>query len=45
MSKPTLNHHLFKYHDLFGYALAMTILCLLVTWGIELLAKELLRLG
>lgn len=45
MNKPILNHHLFKYQDLFGYALAMTVFCLLVTWGIESLVKEIFRLG
>lgn len=45
MSKPLFNKHLFKHHDLFSLILAMTVLCLLVSWGIELLAKELFRLG
>lgn len=45
MNKSPLNHQLLKYHDLIGYALALTTLCLLVTWGIELLAKEWMRMG
>lgn len=45
MNKPTWNNHLYKYQDLIGYALAMTVFCLLVTWGIELLVKEIFRLG
>jgi hypothetical protein len=45
MSKPLFNKHLFKHHDLFSLVLAMTVLCLLVSWGVELLAKEMFRLG
>lgn len=43
MSKPAFNKHLSK-HDLFGLTFALTVLCLLVSWGVELLAKELFRL-
>lgn len=45
MSKPTLQNDSFNYQELTGYALAMTIFSLLVAWGIEFLAKELIRLG
>lgn len=41
MSKQTLN----KNTPLMSYALAMTLFCLLVTWGIESLANELFRLA
>jgi hypothetical protein len=39
MRYPMLHKHSAKHHDLFGYAVAMTILCLLVSWGVELLLK------
>jgi len=45
MSKPIFNKHLFKHHDLISFILAMTVLSLLVSWWVELLAKELFRLG
>ena len=44
MSKPTFNKHMSKQHDLFSLVFALTVLCLLVSWGVELLAKELFRL-
>jgi hypothetical protein len=44
MGKPTFNKHLFKQHDLLNLVIALTVLCLLVSWGVELLAKELFRL-
>jgi hypothetical protein len=45
MNKSTWNNQSFKYQDLFGYAVAMTVFSLLVTWGVELLVKEIFRLG
>lgn len=45
MSKPTFNKHLFKQNDFLSMAIALTILSLVVSCGIELLAMELFRLG
>jgi len=45
VNKPIWNGHPFKYQDLLGYTLSMSVFCLLVTWGIELLVKEIFRLG
>jgi hypothetical protein len=45
MHNPMLNKHLFKHHDLFSFVFAMTVLCLLVSWGVELLANALFNIG
>jgi hypothetical protein len=44
MQKPTLNHHSINYQNVLGYGFAMTMFCLLVSWGIEELAREFFRL-
>lgn len=44
MGKPTFNKHMSKQHDLFGLVFALAVLSLLVSLGVELLAKELFRL-
>lgn len=41
MINPMLNKHLFKRHDLFGFVIGMTVLCLLVSWGVELFLRAL----
>lgn len=40
MNNPMLNKHLFK-HQIFGLVIEMTVLCLLVSWGVELLLRAL----
>jgi hypothetical protein len=45
MNKPIFNKHFFKHNDFLGMAIALTVLSLIVSWGVELLAMELFRLG
>ncbi len=41
MNNPMLNKHLFKHQNLFSFVIEMTVLCLLVSWGVELLLRAL----
>ncbi|MGR9088791.1 MAG: hypothetical protein ACU841_17225 [Gammaproteobacteria bacterium] len=45
MRKSTLNSFHIKSQYLIAYVLSLSTLCLLVTWGIELLAKAFVRMG
>jgi hypothetical protein len=45
MSKQTFNKHQFKQNDLFNITVALTLLSLIVSWGVEILAKTLFSLG
>ncbi|MFA6163660.1 MAG: hypothetical protein WC685_09550 [Methylobacter sp.] len=45
MNRPTLNSHWLNTPNIILASLAMAAFSLLVTWGIELLVKELFRLG
>jgi hypothetical protein len=45
MNKPTLGNHWLNNPSIMVASLAMVAFSLLVTWGIELLVKELFRLG
>jgi hypothetical protein len=45
MNKPTFNKHFFKHNDFLSMAIELTVLSLIVAWGVELLAMELFRLG
>ena len=41
MNKPTFNKHQFKQNDLLNIAIALTVLSLVVSWGVEILATTL----
>jgi hypothetical protein len=45
MNKQTSNKHQFKQNDLFNITIALTVLSFIVSWGVEVLAKTLFRLG
>lgn len=45
MNKPTLNSHWLNNTNIMVALLAMSAFSLLITWGVELLVKELFRLG
>ncbi|MFA6051160.1 MAG: hypothetical protein WC762_01060 [Methylobacter sp.] len=45
MNKPTLGNHWLNNTNIMIALLAMSAFSLLITWGVELLAKELFRLG
>jgi hypothetical protein len=45
MNKPTLNSDWLNNPNIMVASLAMSVFSLLVTWGVELLVKELFRLG
>ena len=45
MNKPTLSNHWLNNPDIMAALLIMSAFSLLITWGVELLAKELFRLG
>jgi hypothetical protein len=46
ISKPIKNHNIAGYTlSLAAFCLPMTVFCLLVSWGIEVLAKELFFLS
>jgi hypothetical protein len=40
-----MNKRQIKQNELFNLAIALTILALIVSWGVELLAKTLFSLG
>jgi len=45
MNKPNLTQRLLRQANLMNGIFAMTLFSLLITWSIELLAKELCRLN